>query len=183
MKGFDIGSDFHAALVVAALDRGCFPQAFSDWIFDQFAYADLIVEVKEAAERANYHLKEYQPIKLVRWKEGGLVWRPDPEWDCSGYRAYRYIKFVPINEVKVKDKILKNIVLIEWETGHEDRSSLIDSVLHNCRYDLCYSDPLAAFIREHREEIISEIFKTLDKGGAEWSRESKSLNAIDVEGK
>jgi len=162
MLGYEIASEHHSTFVVAALDMGCFPQVFSTWIFDQFAYAELVLEISNISKKANYRLSNYQPTDLVYREGDSLIWTPDPEWNYYGYRAERYVKFTPITDgIEHDGKKYYGVVLIEWETGHKEESGFISSVVGMCEYCRCYSNDFSRILRENKEKIISHVKEKL----------------------
>ncbi|MBX6362092.1 MAG: hypothetical protein IRZ03_18720 [Acidobacterium ailaaui] len=146
MRGYSLCSEYYSVFAVAALDMGLFPQAFTEFWPDRFAYAKEIATLDDLLYKHDYLFKKYRPQKLVSRDGDSLIWRPDPEFNYSGYRVARYIKFVPVGKVKA---ILENgkeitaehnAVIAEWETGTDDRSTFIDFVIDQIYYTRFYED-------------------------------------------
>ena len=162
MKGHALASEYHAIHVVAALDIGYFPEIFSTAIYDRFCYANLIGMVDKRAREAEFRLDNYFPTNLVTRDHNSLIWRPDPEYDNWGYRAARWIRFIPVGRITVDDIWSMPAALVVWETGHGSESTFINRVVGVCRYEACYCDDFGRKVmEEHGQEVADNILRTM----------------------
>jgi hypothetical protein len=71
---------------------------------------------------------------LVFEEDGWLKWRPDPEFDNSGYRAYRFVRVRRLNS-KQKFTPTSYWAEVEWDSGHDETSSFFTMLL---RFGVAY---------------------------------------------
>jgi len=129
-KGKIVVPEQQIAPVMEALALGIAPD-----VFDRPLDAIEIVGCKTLKHIAKtLKLGKVSKEGLVFEEDGWLKWRPDPEFDNSGYRAYRFVRARRLNS-KEKFTPTSYWAEVEWDSGHEETSSFFTMLL---RFGVAY---------------------------------------------